>query len=67
VVSPGGASNLSWSVIGASRVEIDQGVGAVALKGYTEVKPLKTTEYTLTATNGTINRSMSLKIMVDEP
>ncbi len=67
VVSPNGASNLSWSVIGASRVEIDQGVGAVALKGYTEVKPQKTTEYTLTAINGTINRSMSLKIMVDLP
>jgi hypothetical protein len=66
VVSPGGASNLSWSVIGAGRVEIDHGVGEVPLKGFADVKLQETTEYTITAINGTINRSMSLKIMVDE-
>ncbi|HPM26630.1 MAG TPA: hypothetical protein PLD96_04770, partial [Methanothrix sp.] len=31
VVSPGGASNLSWSVIGAERVLIYPGVGEVDL------------------------------------
>jgi hypothetical protein len=67
VVSPGGASNLSWSVIGASRVEIDQGVGEVDLKGFTEVRPSKTTTYKLTAINGSINRSMTLEIMVQQP
>jgi hypothetical protein len=64
VVSPGGASNLSWSVVGASRVKIDQGVGEVAHKGFTKVNPFETTTYSLTATNGSINRSMTLKIMV---
>jgi hypothetical protein len=65
-VSPGGASNLSWNVIGADHVEISPGPGAVALQGIAEVRPQKTTEYRLTAINGTINRSMSLKIMVDQ-
>jgi len=66
-VSPGGASNLSWSVIGASLVEIDQGVGEVALKGSRQVKPLETTTYTLTVINGSINRSTTLKIIVQHP
>lgn len=67
VVTLGDASNLSWSVIGASRVEIDQGVGEVALKGFAEVRPSETTTYSLTAVNGSINRSMTLKIMVLQP
>jgi hypothetical protein len=66
VVSPGDASNLSWNVIGASRVEIDQGVGEVDLKGFTQVKPSATTTYMLTAVNGSINRSMTLKVMVQQ-
>jgi len=66
-VSPGGASNLSWSVIGASLVEIDQGVGEVALKGSRQVKPLETTTYTLTVINGSINRSTTLKRIVQQP
>jgi hypothetical protein len=65
VVVPGGASNLSWSVIGANSVQIDPGVGAVDLKGTVRVEPNETTEYRITALNGTINRSMTLKIMVD--
>ena len=64
VINPGGASNVSWSVVGAGRVEIDQGVGEVELKGFTEVKPSQTTTYRLMAVNGSINRSMTLKIMV---
>ena len=66
VVTPGGASNLSWSVIGAARVEIDQGVGEVALQGFMQVKPIKTTTYRLTAVNGSINRSMTREIMVQQ-
>lgn len=66
-VSPGVASNLSWSVVGASRVEIDQGVGEVALKGFKQVKPSATTTYMLTAVNGSINRSTNLKIIVQQP
>jgi hypothetical protein len=65
VLSSGGSSNLSWSVIGASRVEIDHEVGEVDLRGWIEVRPLKTTTYMLTAANGSINRSMTIRIMVD--
>jgi hypothetical protein len=67
VVSPGGASNLSWSVIGAARLEIDPGVGEVAPKGFMQVRPVETTTYRLTAINSSINRSMTLKIMVSQP
>ena len=66
VVSPGEASNLSWNVIGASRVEINQGIGEVGLKDFKEVRPSQTTTYRLTAINGSINRSMTLKIMVQQ-
>jgi hypothetical protein len=67
VVSPKGASNLSWSVIGSARVEIDPGVGEVAPKGFMQVRPVETTTYRLTAINSSINRSMTLKIMVPQP
>ena len=64
-ISPGEATNLSWSVIGATTIEIDQGVGSVMLKGATKVSPSETTTYTLTAVNGTRNRSISIKVMVN--
>ncbi len=67
VVSSGDASNLSWNVIGASLVYIDQGVGEVNRNSFTEVKPSRTTTYRLTAVNGSINRSMTLTIMVQRP
>lgn len=67
VVSPGNASNLSWSVIGASLVKIDPDVGEVALKGSAVVRPQETTTYRITAVNGSTNRSITLKIMVGEP
>jgi hypothetical protein len=66
VVSPGGASNLSWSVIGAERVLIHPWVGEVDLKGSVQVQPNETAEYRIEAINGTENRSMTLKIMVDQ-
>lgn len=67
VVSPGNVSNISWSVIGASYVEIGPGVGKVELKGYSQVKPIETTTYRLTAINGSINRSTTLRILVQQP
>jgi hypothetical protein len=64
-VGPGAESNLSWNVIGASRVQIEPDVGEVGLSGSIRVKLDETTEYRITAVNGTINRSMTLKVMVD--
>lgn len=63
-VSPGEASNISWSVIGANNVEINQGIGSVGLKGFALVFPDETTIYKLTAVNGSRNRSLDAKVMV---
>jgi uncharacterized cupredoxin-like copper-binding protein len=50
-IAPGESSTLSWTVQGATRVEIDPDVGSVALSGSRVVSPTTTTVYTLTATN----------------
>ncbi len=64
VIGSGGTANLSWSVIGASRVQIDPEIGPVQLKGFLEVSPPETTTYKLTAINGSRNRSTDVRIMV---
>ena len=63
-LEPGQSSNLSWSVVGASLVEIDQGIGPVPLKGSISISPAEDTVYRLTATNGSINRTIELKVSV---
>jgi len=50
-IAAGESSTLSWSVVGATMVSIDQGIGNVALSGRRAVMPSATTVYTLTATN----------------
>jgi hypothetical protein len=50
-IASGESSTLSWSVSGATMVNIDQGIGNVALAGSRVVMPGSTTVYTLTATN----------------
>jgi len=50
-IAAGESSTLSWSVAGATTVNIDQGIGNVALAGSRIVMPGSTTVYTLTATN----------------
>ncbi len=66
VIQPGGSANLNWSVIGATQVAIDQGIGVVELKGTRSVSPSETTVYTLTAVNGTRNRSADVRVIVEE-
>ena len=65
VISPGEATILSWSVVGATTVEIDQGVGIVVQKGAMSVSSSETKIYTLTAINGTRNRTRSVRVMVN--
>jgi len=50
-IARGESATLSWSVVGAATVSIDQGIGNVALTGRRAVMPDVTTVYTLTATN----------------
>lgn len=47
----GASSTLNWSVNGATKISIDQGIGNVALTGSRAVMPGATTVYTLTASN----------------
>ena len=64
VISGGQSSNLSWSVQGATSINIDQGVGKIESRGFSYVSPSETTIYTLTAINGTRNRIAEVKVMV---
>jgi len=58
------ASNLSWSVTGATQVELNPEIGRVEPKGFVLVFPNETTVYTLTAVNGSRNRSLDAKVIV---
>jgi len=42
---------LKWKVTNANKVEIDNGIGEVALEGMKEIAPYEKITYTLTATN----------------
>jgi len=48
-ITAGDSSTLSWNVSGATSVEIDHGIGPVALSGSQSVSPASTTTYLLTA------------------
>ena len=65
VINSGEATILSWSVVGATTVKIDQGVGNVVLKGATSLSPSETTTYTLMSVNGTRNRTRSVRVLVN--
>jgi hypothetical protein len=57
-------SNISWSVIGATQVEVNHEIGRVGLKGFALVFPEETTIYTLTAVNGSRSRSLDAKVII---
>ncbi|HWQ19527.1 MAG TPA: hypothetical protein VN455_07075 [Methanotrichaceae archaeon] len=65
-IMPGESSTLSWSVVGAESLIIDQGIGMVELNGQRKVMPAETTIYTLSAMNGTKNRSASVRVLVEK-
>ena len=64
LVNPGEPTNLSWSVVGASRVDISHGIGQVESKGFRLLHPSETTTYTLMALNATRNRSADVRVIV---
>ncbi len=51
-IAAGQAATLSWSVLGAEAVSIDQRLGTVSSAASKSVWPAQTTIYTLTAANG---------------
>ena len=64
VIKAGEYSVLSWTVTGASKVYIDNGVGNVAVQGSLPVSPSETVYYTLTALNSSGNSTARTQIIV---
>ena len=65
IITQGESTNLSWVVISASSVNIDNGIGSVALTGHRIIQPIQTTIYTLTASNATTTKSATITITVN--
>jgi hypothetical protein len=65
IINQGESANLSWVVIGASSVNIDNWIGRVALTGHKIIQPTQTTTYILTASNATLTKSATVKITVN--
>lgn len=63
-IQPGQSSTLSWTVIGATGVTIDNGVGDVTAVRSKIVTPAATTTYKLTAANGAGSVSQPATITV---
>src|SRR5712692_932058 len=63
-ISAGQSSVLSWSVSGASSINIDNGIGNLASSGTTSVTPAASVIYMLTATNtgGTVTASIAIGV-----
>jgi len=65
-ITAGGTSKLTWNTTNASKVSINQNIGAVAVNGSRDVKPTVSTTYTLTAENSAgVKVSCSQKITVN--
>ncbi len=63
-ISAGQSSVLSWSVSGASSINIDNGIGNLASSGTRSVTPAASVVYMLTATNtgGTVTASIAIGV-----
>jgi len=63
-IAGGASSALSWSVSGATTVDIDQGIDSVGSTGSVSVSPDATSNYTLTATNAAGWSSVTIQVVV---
>ncbi len=63
-ITAGASSTLTWSVSNATSVNIQPGIGNVAVSGSTSVTPGSSTTYTLTATNASGSDQASTQITV---
>ncbi len=63
-ISPGGFATLTWFVVNAETISIDNGIGFVEDNGSVSVSPTETTAYTLTANGpgGTTTERISLNV-----
>jgi hypothetical protein len=63
-IARGQSSILSWSIIGADSISIDQGIGTPSSYISQTVEPINTTTYTLTATNivGSVTKTVPVTV-----
>ena len=68
-IDRGQSATLTWSITGATDMNIDRGVGPVQSQGSRQVSPGNTTTYTLTASGpgGTDSRSVTLTVTTPPP
>jgi hypothetical protein len=66
-INQGEYANLSWVVIGATSLSIDNGIGTVTLSGNRIIQPTETTTYILTALNETTTKSATTTITIIPP
>ena len=64
IINQGETANLSWVVIGAISVNIDNGICNVSLTGTRIITPIENTTYTLTATNSITSITATTQIIV---
>ena len=65
--SPGNIVTITWEVVGATKIDIGPGVGAVQSKGSIQVSPAATTVYSLTATVGSATTVSYVQVVVSVP
>ena len=66
-IARGQSTELSWTVINANSVFIDQGIGSVNSVGSITISPNADTIYTLTAVGDTETLTASFKVRLAEP
>ncbi len=64
LIEAGDTANLSWVVMSAQIISIDNGIGNVSNIGNRIIMPTETTTYTLTATNSTSTKTATTQIIV---
>ena len=64
-IKEGSSTTLKWSVVDASSVTLDQGIGNVPLIGSRRVSPRNTTVYTLTANSQKVTRQATAVVTVN--
>jgi len=62
----GQTANLSWNVVGADIVSINNGIGNIELSGYLNINPNENKTYVLTASKDGENISETISIIVDD-
>ena len=66
-INRGNSTNLKWNTTNITAVEINQGIGTVAVDGEFTVSPNNTTTYTLTATDGDTTITCPTTVTVSVP